>query len=80
MEEPSCSYSGGEHYNSFQLVQLCAESFSECLEVYKRHNYPIIEDDGEMSSPFPSVLFTVSDWLMDNTELLALFIDLYQVN
>jgi hypothetical protein len=59
-----CAHGVDEELSTFDLVRHCCESF---------------DDAGDPINDFPHSLFMVSEWLMDNTELMAQLISLYQV-
>ncbi|CAD5225291.1 unnamed protein product [Bursaphelenchus okinawaensis] len=65
MDIPSCSHHSDQELRPFELAQHCCESFDK---------------DGEPQNEFAYFLFMVGEWLMDNKELMAQFVSLYQEN
>lgn len=53
------------------------EKENEYSQFFKVLNF--LDDEGEPINDFPNCLFMLGEWLMENTELLAQLLSLYQV-
>uniref|UniRef100_A0A915D9J6 Ras guanyl-releasing protein 3 n=1 Tax=Ditylenchus dipsaci TaxID=166011 RepID=A0A915D9J6_9BILA len=63
MNFPSCSSADESDLNVFALIRRCSDSFDE---------------HGEPTSELPQCLFMIGEYLLENTELMAQFVSLYQ--